>query len=294
MYINVILILLSNIIKIYLNQNININLILKEKQYYQSSLEKGSLIYIIYSLNTTNSGIISFNENSLILKGESSTINLSCSNNTIPISTEPNINNTIICTTLTSSSETEYTLSLGNGNITSSNENEKITVNISNDNYIYGHRNITLIFKLVENQEYDEKLFGLISFNVTYKINVTNKGDLDIVPGVLVLVGNCDNISISCGYISKGIEPNVEQNIICRTRETGNCSYYSLDIGKKDIVSSYPNEKINIVINNEKNTTFDLKKETENVDNNNNKSYNINFNIFFFLFFYIIINFLDI
>ena len=260
MYINVILILLSNIIKIYLNQNININLILKEKQYYQSSLEIGSSIYIIYSLNTTNIGIISFNNNSLILKGETSIINLSCSNNTISISTEPNNNNTIICTTLTSSSDTEYTLSLGEGKITSSNENEKITVNVSNDNYIYGHRNITMTFKLVENQEYDKKLFGFIGFNVTYKMNITNKGDLSIDPGCLILVGNCDNISISCGIIPKGIEPNIEHNIVCRNRETGNCSYYSLDIGKKDIVSTYPNEKINIVINDENNPTFDLKK----------------------------------
>ena len=283
MYINVLLILLSNIIKIYLNQNININLILKEKQYYQSSLEKGSLIYIIYTLNTTNTGIINFEENSLILKGETSIINLSCSN-TIPISTEPNKNNTIICTTLTSSSDTEYTLSLGKGKITSSNNNEKITVNILNDNYIYGHRNITITFTLKENQEYNNKLFGLIGFNVSYVLNETNKGDLFIETGVLILVGNCDNISISCGYILKGIEPNVNNNIVCRTRETGNCSYYSLDIGKKDIISSYPNEKINIIINNENNPTFDLKKDTENVDNNNNnnKSYNINFNIFFF------------
>ena len=283
MYINVLLILLTNFIKIYLNQNININLILKEKQYYQSSLEKGSLIYIIYTLNTTNTGIINFEENSLILKGETSIINLSCSN-TIPISTEPNKNNTIICTTLTSSSDTEYTLSLGKGKITSSNNNEKITVNILNDNYIYGHRNITITFTLKENQEYNNKLFGLIGFNVSYVLNETNKGDLFIETGVLILVGNCDNISISCGYILKGIEPNVNNNIVCRTRETGNCSYYSLDIGKKDIISSYPNEKINIIINNENNPTFDLKKDTENVDNNNNnnKSYNINFNIFFF------------
>ena len=283
MYINVLLILLSNIIKIYLNQNININLILKEKQYYQSSLEKGSLIYIIYTLNTTNTGIINFEENSLILKGETSIINLSCSN-TIPISTEPNKNFTLICTTLTSSSDTEYTLSLGKGKITSSNNNEKITVNILNDNYIYGHRNITITFTLKENQEYNNKLFGLIGFNVSYVLNETNKGDLFIETGVLILVGNCDNISISCGYILKGIEPNVNNNIVCRTRETGNCSYYSLDIGKKDIISSYPNEKINIIINNENNPTFDLIKDTENVDNNNNnnKSYNINFNIFFF------------
>ena len=280
MYINVILILLSNIIKISLNQNINVNLILKEKQYYQSSLEKGSLIYIIYTLNTTNTGIINFEENSLILKGETSIINLSCSN-TIPISTEPNKNNTIICTTLTSSSDTEYTLSLGKGKITSSNDNEKITVNVLNDNYIYGHRNITITFTLKENQEYNKKLFGLIGFNVSYVLNETNKGDLFIDPGVLILVGNCDNISMSCGYIPKGIEPNVNNNIVCRTRETGNCSYYSLDFGKKDIVSSYPNEKINIIINNENNPNFDLKKDTENVDNNN-KGYNINFNIFFF------------
>ena len=281
MYINVLLILLSNIIKISLNQNININLILKEKQFYQSSLEKGSSIYIIYTLNTTNTGIITFEENSLILKGETSTINLSCSNNTIPISTEPNKNNTLICTTLTSSSDTEYTLSLGKGKITSSNDNEKITVNVLNDNYIYGHRNITITFTLKENQEYNKKLFGLIGFNVSYVLNETNKGDLFIDPGVLILVGNCDNISMSCGYIPKGIEPNVNNNIVCRTRETGNCSYYSLDIGKKDIVSTYPNEKINIVINDENNPTFDLKKDTENVDNNN-KGYNINFNIFFF------------
>ena len=289
MYINVLLILLTNIIKIYLNQNININLILKEKQYYQSSLEKGSSIYIIYTLNSTNNGIITFEENSLILKGETSTINLSCSN-TIPISTEPNKNNTLICTTLTSSSDTEYTLSLGKGKIISSNQNEKITVNVSNNNYIYGHRNITMIFTLKENQEYDKRLYGLIGFNVSYIMNETNKGDLYIDPGVLILVGNCDNISISCGYIPKGNEPNVNQNIVCRTRETGNCSYYSLDVGKKDIVSTYPNEKINIIINDENNPTFDLKKETENVDNDN-KGYNINNNknnIFFF-FFYIII-----
>jgi hypothetical protein len=283
MYINVLLILLTNFIKIYLNQNININLILKEKQYYQSSLEKGTLIYIIYTLNSTNNGIITFEENSLILKGETSTINLSCSN-TIPISTEPNKNFTLICTTLTSSSDTEYTLSLGKGKIISSNQNEKITVNVSNNNYIYGHRNITMIFTLKENQVYNKKLFGLIGFNVSYIMNETNKGDLYIDPGVLILVGNCDNISISCGYIPKGNEPNVNQNIVCRTRETGNCSYYSLDIGKKDIVSTYPNEKINIIINDENNPTFDLKKDTENVDNNNNKGYNINFNIFFFYF----------
>jgi hypothetical protein len=290
MYINVLLILLSNIIKISLNQNININLILKEKQYYQSSLEKGSSIYIIYTLNTTNIGIITFEENSLILKGETSTINLSCSN-TIPISTEPNKNNTLICTTLTSSSDTEYTLSLGKGKITSSNDNEKIAVNVLNDNYIYGHRNITMTFTLKENQEYNKKLFGLIGFNVTYKINETNKGDLNIEPGVLILVGNCDTISISCGFIPKGIEPNVDQNIVCRTRETGNCSYYSLDVGKKDIVSTYPNEKINIIINNDNNPTFDLKKDTENVDSN--KGYNINYknNIFFFFFFIIILIF---
>ena len=285
---------MSSIIKIFINQNININLILKEKQYYQSSLDLGSSIYIIYSINSTNSGIISFNENSLILKGETSTINLSCSN-TIPIGTELNKNHTISCTTLTSSSESEYTLSLGNGNITSSNENEIITANVSTNNYIYGHRNITMTFTLVENQEYKGALYGLIGFNVTYKMNVTNKGELYADPGTLILVGNCDNISVSCGYIPKGIEPNTNQNIVCRTRETGNCSYYNLEIGYKDIVSTYPNEKINIIVNNEKNITFDLKEKTDN--NDNNKSYNIKLfyknNTFFFFFFIIILIFID-
>ena len=144
-----------------------------------------------------------------------------------------------------------------------------------------------MTFTLVENQEYKGALYGLIGFYVNYKMNVTNKGELYLDSGALFLVGNCDHIPVSCGYISKEIKPNTNQSILCRNRETGNCSYYNLAVGNKDILSTYPNEKINIIINDENNPTFDLKKETENVDNNNNnnnKSYNINFNIFFLYF----------
>ena len=292
MYINFIILLLSNIIKIFINQNININLVLKEKQYYQSSLDLGSIIYIIYSINSTNSGIISFNENSLILKGETSTINLSCSN-TIPIGTESNKNHTINCTTLTSSSDSEYTLGLGNGRIISSNENESISVNVSTNNYIYGHRNITLTFTLVENQEYKDALFGLIGFYVNYKMNATNKGEIYVDSGTLFLVGNCDYIPISCGYIPKGIKPNINQSILCRNRETGNCSYYNLAVGNKDIVSNYPNEKINVVIDDEKNITFNLKEKTDNVDNNKSNNIKLFYKNNIFFFFFLILIFID-
>ena len=126
-------------------------------------------------------------------------------------------------------------------------------------------------------------------------MNATNKGEIYVDSGTLFLVGNCDYIPISCGYIPKGIKPNINQSILCRNRETGNCSYYNLAVGNKDIVSNYPNEKINVVIDDEKNITFNLKEKTDNVDNN--KSNNIKLfyknNIFFFFYFIIILIFID-
>ena len=268
MYFKFNIILIISVIKIYLNQNIEINLILTENQNFENSLEIGSIISITYSLNSSNIDSIFFNENFLILKGESSTINLDCTNNIISPSTEPNKTFTINCQTLTLGNDSEYTLDIGNGSIESSNENEIITVNVLNDISIYGNRNIIITFTLGENQEYKEGLFGLQGFFVNYELNIKNKGDFFIEPGILILKGNCDNVSVSCGYFFKEIEANNSQTVLCRTRETGNCSYYNLDVITKEISTNYQQEKLKIVVNNEKNITFKLKENVVNSDNN--------------------------